>query len=406
MTSASTSVLTSAHTDPSPRPKQPTLVVLQLTGGNDPVNTLIPYTDPLYYDNRPKVHVPEADVLKIDGQYGFHPSMAAIKPFWDDGKLAIINGIGYENPNYSHFRSMDIWYTAQPEVIVTDGWLGQAVRALDPMAENVLTAVNFGRGLPRALSLAGVPVASVAQLDSYGLLTSLAGVDERNSALEAFSCMYDDGFNDDKIVKPLKHAHPEDPMSTVMRYMGQTGLDAQKGAEILGTTLRSYASTVQYPTTELGSYLKGIAQVKLAGFGTRVFYTAHGSFDTHASQLVTHKLLWTEISEAVAAFFADLREHDASDDVIMLIWSEFGRRVKDNGAGTDHGAGGMAMVLGDPVLGGLYGQYPSLKERDLTVGNLQYNNDFRSTYSTILERWLGVEAQPIVNGHFEQFAFV
>jgi uncharacterized protein (DUF1501 family) len=386
--------------------KPPTLVVLQLTGGNDTINTLVPYGDPLYYDNRPNVRVDEADVLKIDGRFGFHPSMAAIKPFWDDGKLAVVNGVGYPNPNYSHFRSMDIWYTAQPDTIATDGWLGKTVRELDPKAENVLTAVNFGRGLPRALSLSGVPVASVAQLDSYGLLTSLSSVDQRNSALEVFSCMYDDGLDDDAVVKPLQHTHADDPMGEVLRYMGQTGLDAQKGADILSTAIGKYSSTVDYPNTPIASSLKGIAQVKLADLGTRIFYTSHGSFDTHASQLPTHALLWREISEAVAAFFADLREHDEADDVIMLLWSEFGRRVKDNGAGTDHGAGGIALVLGDPVKGGLYGEYPSLKAEDLTIGNLQYNNDFRSTYSTILERWLGIEAKPIVNGSFEQFAFV
>jgi uncharacterized protein (DUF1501 family) len=386
--------------------KPPTLVVLQLTGGNDTVNTIVPYSDPLYYDNRSTVRIAEEDVLKIDDRFGFHPSMAAIKPFWDEGKMAIINGIGYPNPNYSHFRSMDIWYTAEPDAMTTDGWLGKTVRELDPKAENVLTAVNFGRGLPRALSLAGVPVASVAQLDSYGLLTSLAGVDQRNSALEVFSCMYDDGFNDDMVKKPLQPAQPDDPMSQVMRYMGQTGLDAQKGADILSTAIGGYSSTVQYPDSSIAASLKGIAQVKLAGLGTRVFYTSHGSFDTHAGQLATHALLWKEVSEAVAAFFADLREHGESDDTIMLLWTEFGRRVKDNGAGTDHGAGGVAFALGDPVKGGMYGEYPSLKESDLTIGNLQYNNDFRSTYSTILERWMGVEAKPIVNGSFEQFAFV
>jgi uncharacterized protein (DUF1501 family) len=386
--------------------KPPTLVVLQLTGGNDTLNTLIPYGDPLYYDNRPNVRVSEADVLKIDDRFGFHPSMAAIKPFWDEGKLAVVNGVGYQNPNYSHFRSMDIWYTAEPDKMATDGWLGKTVRDLDPKAENVLTAVNFGRGLPRALSLAGVPVASVAQLDSYGLLTSLSSVDQRNSALEVFSCMYDDGLNDDKVMKPLQHAHPDNPMSEVMTYMGQTGLDAQKGADILGTAIGKYSSTVEYPNTPIAASLKGIAQVKLAELGTRIFYTSHGSFDTHASQLPGHALLWKDVSEAVAAFFADLRQQDEADDTVMLVWSEFGRRVKDNGAGTDHGAGGIAFVLGDPVTGGMYGEYPSLKEDHLTLGNLQYNNDFRSTYSTILERWLGIEAKPIVNGSFEQFAFV
>jgi uncharacterized protein (DUF1501 family) len=383
--------------------KAPTLVVLQLTGGNDAINTVIPYSNPLYYDNRTTVRINADDVLKLDQNLGFNPSMAALKPFWDAGKMAVINGIGYENPNYSHFRSMDIWYTAEPSKIATDGWLGQAVRELDPKADNVLTAVNFGRGLPRALALAGVPVASVAQLDSYGLLTSLSSVDQRNSALDVFSCMYDDGFNDDGKMSPLKAA---DPMGEVLRYMGQTGLDAQKGADILSTAIGKYSSTVNYPKTSIGAYLKGIAQVKLADLGTRVFYTSHGSFDTHASQLATHALLWREVSEAVSAFFADLREHNSADDVIMLLWTEFSRRVKDNGAGTDHGAGGVAFVLGDAVKGGMYGEYPSLKDSDLTIGNLKYNNDFRMTYSTILENWLQVEAAPITHGNFEKFSFV
>ena len=386
--------------------KPPILVVLQLTGGNDYLNTVIPYSEPLYYDNRKSVRIAQEDVLKINDRFGFHPSMAAIKPFWDEGKMAIINGIGYPTPNYSHFRSMDIWYTAEPDKMSADGWLGKVVQDIDPKADNVLTAVNFGRGLPRALALSGVPVASVAQLDNYGLLTSLSGVDQRNSALEIFSSMYDDGFNDDNNVKQMKPVHPEDRMGEVLRYMGQTGLDAQKGADILSTSLGKYSSTVTYPNSQIAANLKGIAQVKLAGLGTRVFYTSHASFDTHAAELSAHALLWKDVSEAVSAFFADLREHDAADDVIMLMWSEFGRRVRDNGAGTDHGAGGVAFVLGDPVKGGMYGEYPSLKENDLTIGNLQFNNDFRSTYSSILERWMEVDAKPIVNGSFEQFAFV
>jgi len=137
-------------------------VVLQLTGGNDALNTLVPYGNPRYYDQRRTVRIPEDQVLPIDEHYGFHPSMAPLKPFWDEGKMAIVNGIGYPRPDYSHFRSMDIWYTARPDAMATDGWLGKLVRELDPKADNVLTAVSFGRGLPRALSLAGVPVASVA----------------------------------------------------------------------------------------------------------------------------------------------------------------------------------------------------------------------------------------------------
>ncbi len=385
--------------------KQPILVVLQLTGGNDTLNTIVPYGDPLYYDNRKTVRIAESEVLPIDNHYGFNPAMKAIKPFWDDGKMAIIAGVGYPNPNYSHFRSMDIWYTCEPEKMATDGWLGKMVREIDPKGENVLTAVNFGRGLPRALSLAGVPVASVAQLDNYGLLTNLSSVAQRQSALEVFSCLYDDGWNDQGQPSATAGA-PAQPGDEVLRYMGQTGLDAQKGADILRTALGKYQSNVPYPKSPIAENLKGIAQVKLADLGTRVFYTSHGTFDTHATQLPAHAKLWQEVSEGVAAFFEDLRAHDAADDVLMLGWSEFGRRVKDNGAGTDHGAGSVAFVLGDGVKGGLYGEYPSLKKDDLTLGNLKYNVDFRSTYASVLDRWMNIDSKPIVNGKFEEFAIV
>jgi uncharacterized protein (DUF1501 family) len=247
-------------------------------------------------------------------------------------------------------------------------------------------------------------VASVAELDSYGLLTNLSRV-QRQAALEVFSCMYDDGW-DDQGLPAVPTRQTQGPVGEVLRYMGQTGLDAQKGAAILRTAVETYNSPVSYPKTSIGQSLRGVAQVKLADLGTRVFYTAHGSFDTHATQMAGHAQLWRDISEAIAAFFADLRAHNAADDMIMLLWSEFGRRVRDNGSGTDHGAGGMAFVLGDAVKGGMYGEYPSLSVGDLTLGNLTYTNDFRSTYSTILERWFDVEAKPIVNGAFEQFAFV
>src|SRR4051812_4917761 len=382
--------------------KPPTLVVLQLTGGNDALNTVIPHGSSLYWENRPTLQIPEQEILRIDTMYGLHPSMAPIKPFWDHGKMAIIMGVGYEDPSYSHFRSADIWYTAEPTRIVTDGWLGKVVRDLDPKAENVVTAVNFGRGLPRALSLAGVPVGSVAQLDTYGLLTSLASPSQRQSAIEVFSCLYDDGHED----KGHMREAPFDPHAEALRYMGQTGLDAKKGAEILSTVLDGYTSTVQYPQSTLANSLKGIAQVKLGNVGTRVFYTSISGFDTHAGQAPIHAALWKDVSESVAAFFADLREHDADDDVIMLIWTEFGRRVKDNVGGTDHGAAGAAFVIGEPVKGGTYGEYPSLKDEDLTLGNLSYTLDFRAAYGSILERWLKLDAKPILGGRFEDLAFV
>jgi uncharacterized protein (DUF1501 family) len=375
--------------------KAPTLVVLQLTGANDYLNTVVPYTNPLYYDNRPTVHIPPEHVLPIDDEVGLHPHMQTIKRLYDEGKVAIIHGIGYPNPNYSHFRSMDIWYTCEPEKVSTEGWLGKVVRDLDPHAENVLTAVNFGRGLPRALSLSGVPVASVAQLDTYGVLTNLSGA-TRATAMETFARMYSGS----------------DGGEEVLRYMGQTGLDAQKGADILRTAVGQYASPVVYPDNPIAASLRGVAQVKLANLGTRLFYTAHSSFDTHASQLPLHAKLWQEVDGAIDAFMQDLRVHNAADDMIMLLWSEFGRRVKENGSGTDHGAGGVAFVIGERVTGGMYGTYPSLRTPDLTqqregmFGNLRYSYDFRGLYATIVDRWFGLDAAEIVGGHFEQLALV
>jgi uncharacterized protein (DUF1501 family) len=291
---------------------------------------------------------------------------------------------------------MDIWYTCEPEKVSSEGWLGKAVRDLDPKGENVLTAVNFGRGMPRALSLSGVPVASVAQLDTYGVLSTLSGA-TRPLAMETFTRMYTGS----------------DAANEVMRYIGQTGLDAQKGADILRSAVSTYASDVKYPEgNPIAASLKGVAQVKLADLGTRLFYTSHGSFDTHASELPTHAKLWREVDGAIDAFFQDMRAHDAADDMIMLLWTEFGRRVKDNGSGTDHGAGGVALVIGERVKGGMYAEYPSLRADDLTqqregmFGNLRYNYDFRGLYATILERWLGLDSKAMVGGSFEQLPFI
>ena len=191
-----------------------------------------------------------------------------------------------------------------------------------------------------------------------------------------------------------------------MSYMGQTGLDAQKGADILSTAIGKYSSTVEYPKTPSPPASRASPRSSWPGSAPASSTPRTAASTPMPASCATHALLWKDVSEAVAAFFADLREHDEADNMIMLLWTEFGRRVKDNGAGTDHGAGGVAFVLGDPVKGGMYGEYPSLKDADLTIGNLKYNNDFRSTYATILEKWIGIDSKPIVNGSFEQFNFV
>ncbi len=192
----------------------------------------------------------------------------------------------------------------------------------------------------------------------------------------------------------------------VMDFLGQTGSDALKGADILRTAPAKYSSTVEYAANPLAQNMKSMAQVFLADLGTKVFYTQHGSFDTHSGELVTHSKLWSEVSAAIGDFYDDLREHGREDEAVILVFSEFGRRIKDNGSGTDHGSGGIAFVIGGDVKGGLYGEYPSLKEADQLEGDLHYNNDFRSTYATIIEKWFALDSVPIVNGTFEQFNFI
>ncbi|KAA1278240.1 MAG: DUF1501 domain-containing protein [SAR202 cluster bacterium] len=372
--------------------KDPVLVVLQLSGGNDALNTVVPHGDPRYYDNRPNVRVPEDQVLKIDDNVGLNPNMGPMKKIYDEGKMAIVQGVGYPNPNRSHFRSMDIWHTCEPDTQGTEGWLGRAIKEIDPNKENVLTAVNFGRGLPRALAAPGVPVASVGNLATYGVLTGIEGEDQRADALDVFSRIYS----------------PTLGRSMVVDYLSQTGMDALKGADILSTAPESYSSTVEYGSDVVGQYMKNIAQVHLAGFGTRILYTTapYNSFDTHAGELAAHAKLWTDTSNAISDFYDDLREHNASDNVLLLVFTEFGRRVHDNGSGTDHGSGGMAFLIGDHVNGGLYGEYPSLEESKLLEGDLHFNNDFRGIYTSIIEDWMNMDAKPIVNGGFEKFALV
>ncbi len=373
--------------------KERVIVVLSLSGGNDGLNTLIPYSNPAYYDYRGTLGIPEDQVIPINDEVGFHPSMTELKKIYDEGNMAVIQGVGYPNPSRSHFRSMDIWHTCEPDTIGSEGWLGRTIRDLDPNHENVLTGVNFGRGLPRALAAPGVPVASVGNLATYGLLTGIPGEEERSQALDIFSRMYS----------------PAIGSGAVMDYIWETGRSALKGADILKVAPETYSSSVEYGNYPIAQGMRGIAQVHFADLGTRILYTTspYNSFDTHANQAGDHARLWRQVSETVADFYEDLREHHRGEEVLLFMFSEFGRRARDNGGGTDHGTGGVCWVMGDHVKGGLYGQYPSLNEGDLEDGgDLLHTVDFRSVYATMLEKWLGMDAKPIVGGAFEQLDFL
>ena len=373
--------------------KDPVVVVVELNGGNDYLNTVVPYSDPNYHDNRVKLRLGEDEVHKIDDRLGFHPAMGPMNDIYDRGDMAIVHGVGYENPSRSHFRSMDIWHTCEPVKVGDEGWIGRASRQIDPTGENPIGTVNIGHGLPRALVAPGVPVASVADLSSYGLFTGFEQESERERMLARFAAMYAPGMG-------------TGPVADIMDYLSLTGKDAMKGADILKEVPARYESTVEYGSDSISRSLRSVAMIHTADVGSRFFYTTLGSFDTHGSQEYMHGKLWTEASRAIADFWDDLREHDADQNVIMLLFSEFGRRVKENGEGTDHGSGGVAFAIGPSVAGGMYSEYPDTRVEALVDGDLEPNLDFRGLYATVLEDWLRLDAEPIVNGRFEKPEFI
>ena len=368
--------------------RKPSLVVIQLSGGNDAMNTVVPYTDGIYHDSRKAIHLTEENVIDLNGTLGLNPSMGPMKSLWDAGKMAIINGVGYPKPNRSHFRSMDIWHTAESDHIADSGWLGRTIRELDPDAENVITGINFGRGLPRALHCKGVPVASVGNLETYGLMPDIADRATRDLAVDVFARMYG----------------PDDSRDSVLQAISETGMGAYLGADILRAAPEAYSSTIEFEAdVPIAQNLKDISQVLLADLGTRVFYTQHAGYDTHAGELENHAQLWHELSTAVSDFMADLEEHGRGEDAVVMIFSEFGRRIQDNGSGTDHGSGGAAFVLGNAVKGGFYGEYPSLELSEQVQGDMRFNNDFRGIYATLLDQWMGIDPSTILNDNYEQF---
>ena len=370
--------------------KAPVIVVVQLTGGNDYFNTIIPYNDNNYYDNRRSLQVPQENMLTLDQEFAMHPAMGPMADIYRTGDMAIIHGIGYADSVRSHFRAMDIWHTAEPDKVGTEGWLARVmIREIDPKGENPVTAVNIGQGLPRALVAPNVSVASVADVETYGLLTSVEEEKVREKMLTRFSNMYGAALGS----------------GPVMDYLGQTGIDALNGAEILKVAPEKYESTIEYGNSQIAQNLRDVASVHKAGLGTRVFYTQQGSYDTHATQAPAFSKLWTELAAAIQNFWDDLKISGDDENVVMFLFSEFGRRVRDNGSGTDHGAAGVSFVIGPAVKGGMYSRYPETRAEALEQGDLVPNQDFRGVYSTILENWLEVEAAPIVNGTFSSENF-
>jgi uncharacterized protein (DUF1501 family) len=365
------------------------LVVVQLTGGNDGLNTVIPYADPLYHEARLQLAVPEADVLPLDETLGLNPALAPLQARFESGELAIVLGVGYPNPDRSHFRSMDIWQTAEPAAYATQGWLGRYLADCACGAQGQTPALSITQNLPRAFWTESLSVPSFSSLEGYRLLPDPhwpADTAARRRALEALE---------------IRH----ETLRPYAEFLGSQSLNALASVDALQGVADGWSSPVDYPNNAFAQGLKLIAQVIASDLGTRLFYVQLGGFDTHANQRNTHQRLLETLAGGLDAFQRDLEAMGDADQVLTMTFSEFGRRVRENGSqGTDHGTAEPMFLLGTGLVGGLYGRQPSLD--DLDNGDLRYEVDFRAVYATVLERWLGSNPEPVLGAPFAPLDFV
>lgn len=365
----------------APPGKDNILVVLEMAGGNDGINTVVPYADDIYHKVRPTLRQTKDTVIRLDDHVGLHPALAALKPMWEAGQLAVVQGVGYPNPDRSHFEAMDIWQSADPKRLTKTGWLGRGAATFKAGGGVPLLHVGAGN-MPLALSgPAGGTAVSVNDRNSFRL-TITGGKDGEQAARR-------------RLLKDLSAPTPGDDLASfVRRRQVQTLTAVETLREVIDDRERTRYGTA------LAKKLRLVAGLIAKGFGTRVFYVSLGGFDTHADQAPAHARLLTELAEAVAELFTTLAGSGDDKRVRLVTFSEFGRRVDENGSrGTDHGAASCLFHAGPSVRGGVVGKHPSLK--DLDVGDLKYHTDFRRVYATLLDGWLGCDSKAVLGAKWE-----
>jgi len=364
--------------------KPRTLVVLQLGGGNDGLSMLPPYEDGLYHDLRRELSFDlESGVIPLQDGIGLHPGLAQLEPVWARGDLAFIQNVGYADPNRSHFRSMDIWHTAEPNDLIAEGWLGRYLDFTSANDGNHWRAVSIGPSPSPALA-GQTFVPAIGDAESYQLQMDPRYPQDAEHRIVAWEAL---------------HANAGARTGS-QPLLSRAGLEAYASTLTLQGAAASYTPMATYPDQNpLAAGLQVVAQVVDAGLGTGIGYVSMAGFDTHAVQDEIHSELLQQVADALVAFLDDIDAHGHGDDVVVMGFSEFGRRVEVNGSeGTDHGTAGPVLLAGRPVLGGLYGDPPDLS--DLDNGDLKFSTDFRSVYATLLEDWLGTAAAPVLFGDF------
>lgn len=360
------------------------LIVVQMAGGNDGLNTVIPFTDPLYHQMRPTLGIADSKIIPLDTRLGFHPNLAPLKKLWDTGHLAIVEGVGYPNQSLSHFQAMDIWQTLDLNGNGSEGWLGKLVAGLVDQSGHPFKAMDIGVQTAQALSSISASVPTLSTVKTYSVYPDPLDTDSGNARLQALRNLY--------------NSYPK--TSPYAALLDTTALNAQEGSRQLHEADAQYHPAVTYPKGPFAAGLQVLAEAIVQGLGLRVGYVTLGGFDTHANQQATHDALMTTLANGLSAFYTDLSGHSKADNVVIMTWSEFGRRVEENGSlGTDHGTAAPMFVLGNAVNKGIFGEPSSLSSLDMN-GNMKYTTDFRSVYATVLDRWMGASSKDVLGDSF------
>lgn len=358
------------------------LVIIQLSGGNDGLNTIVPFRNDIYYKSRPSLGLKKNDILGITDELGFNSSLLPLKRLYDKGYVSIINNVGYPNPDRSHFRSTDIWQTASnSNQYLKTGWIG---RYLDHYGKEALNAIQVDNNL--SLALKGSKLSGIATNDAKRLF--------RQSQLP--------------YLKKVIHNYQEDHLNEHnLGYLYKTLISAESSAKYIYETSKTYSSKKEYSNSSFGKQLKTIAEFVNSGLSTKVYYASLSGFDTHAKQMNKQKQLLETYADTVETFVDDLKQNGTFKDTLILTFSEFGRRVEQNaGQGTDHGVANNIFVIGEHLKSqGIYNKLSSLRNLD-TNGDIKYEIDFRSVYATILNNWLGVDDSRVLNQDFKRLRFI
>jgi uncharacterized protein (DUF1501 family) len=378
--------------------KDTVLVVIELSGGNDGLNTVIPYADDLYHKCRPTLRYKKEQVVKVNDQIGLHPALRPLDRMLQDGQLAMVQGVGYPNPDHSHFESMDIWQSADPRRKIGSGWLGRSAPGLQDKKGNVpLMQIGASR-LPLAVQGAPGGVVSINDKLPYRLELGTTKAAEQKKRRKLIA----------ELAKPAGPEDKDDLLQFVQRRQVQTFTTLERLEEVLKNhrgNRQNQGRFFQFP--ELPQKMGLVAELIQKGFGTRVFYVAIGNnkFDTHSGQAAPHFALLSELAQAIQTLFEQLKANGQGKRVLAMTFSEFGRRVQENGSkGTDHGSGSCLFVAGPAVKGGLVGAHPSLKDMD--SGDLRFHTDFRRVYATLLDQWLGCDSKAVLGDKFEHLDLI